>query len=217
MGKLCIHVDVENSGIVVENEVKKFRERLASYMDDTEFISTSEPEELDEAQCSCATRVPGVLFPMEVGGTTIYKSSSDGRVLVQRCDECSLFASDEEAAKFLAIASGKPLRKWFDDAHSPHWHWFIDMSIKEAEEFRLRPVCNDACSYAEGLRYLYKAAMELGANHPQTYLHYIQEAHNRFGKPWFCKAEGCRNQGRYSSGYCGVCDIEFNNGKGERQ
>ncbi len=29
-----------------------------------------------------------------------------------------------------------------------------------------------------------------------------------------CKAEGCDNAGRYNSGYCGICDIKFNEGRG---
>jgi hypothetical protein len=29
-----------------------------------------------------------------------------------------------------------------------------------------------------------------------------------------CAAEGCENEARYDSGYCGVCDITHNDGKG---
>jgi hypothetical protein len=31
-----------------------------------------------------------------------------------------------------------------------------------------------------------------------------------------CKYSPCSNKGRYSSSYCGVCDIVFNGGKGTR-
>jgi hypothetical protein len=31
-----------------------------------------------------------------------------------------------------------------------------------------------------------------------------------------CRRENCENEGRYSSGYCGVCDITLNDGKGIR-
>ena len=31
-----------------------------------------------------------------------------------------------------------------------------------------------------------------------------------------CKHEHCMNPGRYSSGYCGIHDIEFNDAKGEK-
>ena len=32
-----------------------------------------------------------------------------------------------------------------------------------------------------------------------------------------CPTEGCSNRGRYDSGYCGLCDIEFNDGQGEKR
>ncbi len=32
----------------------------------------------------------------------------------------------------------------------------------------------------------------------------------------FCDAKGCNNEARYNSGYCGLHDIEFNEGKGVR-
>ena len=31
-----------------------------------------------------------------------------------------------------------------------------------------------------------------------------------------CKSEPCTNEARYSSGYCGICDIQFNDGAGKR-
>jgi len=31
-----------------------------------------------------------------------------------------------------------------------------------------------------------------------------------------CGHGPCGNEARYSSGYCGICDIEFNDGKGKR-
>lgn len=31
-----------------------------------------------------------------------------------------------------------------------------------------------------------------------------------------CSHEPCGNEARYSSGYCGIHDIEFNDGKGKR-
>lgn len=31
-----------------------------------------------------------------------------------------------------------------------------------------------------------------------------------------CRAYGCENEARYTSMYCGIHDIEFNDGKGER-
>lgn len=33
----------------------------------------------------------------------------------------------------------------------------------------------------------------------------------------YCRNRQCTNEARYSSGYCGLCDIAFNDGKGERQ
>jgi hypothetical protein len=32
-----------------------------------------------------------------------------------------------------------------------------------------------------------------------------------------CNADGCDNEARYDSGYCGIHDIEFNDGKGTRE
>lgn len=31
-----------------------------------------------------------------------------------------------------------------------------------------------------------------------------------------CSNPTCENDARYSSGYCGICDIQFNEGNGER-
>ena len=31
-----------------------------------------------------------------------------------------------------------------------------------------------------------------------------------------CKHAGCRNEARYDSGYCGIHDIQFNDGQGKR-
>lgn len=32
-----------------------------------------------------------------------------------------------------------------------------------------------------------------------------------------CGADKCSNAARYSSGYCGICDLTLNDGKGERR
>jgi len=32
-----------------------------------------------------------------------------------------------------------------------------------------------------------------------------------------CGAKTCTNEARYSSGYCGLCDLTLNEGKGERK
>lgn len=32
-----------------------------------------------------------------------------------------------------------------------------------------------------------------------------------------CKARSCENEARYTSGYCGICDILHNQGNGERR
>ena len=34
--------------------------------------------------------------------------------------------------------------------------------------------------------------------------------------PPVCEAVGCSNEGRYNSGYCGTCDVLYNEGKGVR-
>lgn len=42
------------------------------------------------------------------------------------------------------------------------------------------------------------------------------ECHRLWLKRRPCKHPPCPNAGRYDSGYCGVCDIRFNTGRGER-
>jgi len=43
----------------------------------------------------------------------------------------------------------------------------------------------------------------------------IETAHDVVVVAKQCAAEGCTNEGRYDSGYCGICDIKHNDGKGK--
>lgn len=90
-----------------------------------------------ESCCCCSHDVPGVLFPMTIYGPTGTKESEDGRILVERCDECALFRDDEDAAHFLSVISGAPIRRWYDSDTSPYWHWCVDMSLERANNFRI--------------------------------------------------------------------------------
>lgn len=45
----------------------------------------------------------------------------------------------------------------------------------------------------------------------------IIERHLRELVPEKCSILGCRNEARYTSGFCGVCDVVHNAGKGTRK
>lgn len=139
MGKLCVHVDVVDECIDVEKEVRKFRSRLYTYLDDTGF-GTVVREDADE--CPCWEKVPGVLFPMTIDGSEEFKQSHDGHVLVSRCDECAFFASDHEAALFLSALTGTRIKRWYDADSEEYWHYCLDMSLDLAERVKVTRVCH---------------------------------------------------------------------------
>lgn len=59
-------------------------------------------------------------------------------------------------------------------------------------------------------------AVDLSGIRANAVIESIENCLSRYIPPK-CKTAECRNEARYNSGYCGVCDLIHNDGKGIRK
>jgi hypothetical protein len=76
-------------------------------------------------------RIPGICFPIDHHGTESTCESDDGMVFISRDDQAGMFASDVDAANFVACLIGKPWKKHFDQPPAKYFYPYFELTLAE--------------------------------------------------------------------------------------
>lgn len=78
--------------------------------------------------CRDKALIPGILFPFAPDG-------DDSHAYVERCDECAVFSTDEDAAMVLAVYLRK-LARWTKDGR---YVYLVGIDFFDAQKLKRQP------------------------------------------------------------------------------
>lgn len=78
-----------------------------------------------------ANGIPGICFPINHSGIHARCDSKDGMVFIAKDDQAAMFASDVDAANFVACLIGKPWKKFFDNPPEKCFYPYFEMTLNQ--------------------------------------------------------------------------------------